>query len=59
MAENELDPARSTQQFRAFTEQNRPEPATPTGLPVGLIASVAAVATVVAVAVVALIVVMG
>ncbi|GAB2868412.1 hypothetical protein GCM10022221_81660 [Actinocorallia aurea] len=59
MAENELDPARSTQQFRAFTEQNRPEPAAPSGLPMGMIAAAAAVAGVVAVAIAALVIFMG
>ncbi|MCD0452539.1 hypothetical protein LO762_25625 [Actinocorallia sp. API 0066] len=58
MAENELDPARSTQQFRAFTEQNRPEPATPPGIPLGTIGAVAAVGALIAIAVLALVLVM-
>ncbi|MEO3786239.1 hypothetical protein ABGB12_23165 [Actinocorallia sp. B10E7] len=55
MAENESDPARDTQQFRLFAQQqSQPEQVPPGGLPIGLIVGVAAIVVLVAVAVVAL-----
>jgi hypothetical protein len=55
MTDNEPDPARSTQQFRAFAQgQSQPEQVPSGGLPIGLIIGIVAVVIVVAIAVVAL-----
>lgn len=51
MADNELDPAKSTQQFRAFAQgQSQPEQVPSGGLPIGLIIGAVAVLAVVALA---------
>ncbi len=56
MAENPSDPARDTHQFRLFAQQQgqQPEQVPSGGLPLGLIAGVAAVLVIIVIAVVAL-----
>ncbi|GAA3212474.1 hypothetical protein [Actinocorallia longicatena] len=54
MTDNEPDPARSTQQFRAFQQQqSQPEQVPSGGFPTGLVIGVAAVAVLVIIAVAA------
>jgi hypothetical protein len=47
MSKNEMDPAASTQQFRAFAQSSQPEPSGPR-VPVGMIVLIAVVVAVVA-----------
>jgi hypothetical protein len=55
MTDNELDPARSTQQFRAFkATEPTPDQVPSGGLPMGLILGVAAVVVIIAIAVIAI-----